>query len=179
MDTRNRIGLYGSYFAGVAGIGFTLPFLPLYLGGRGTQRRTNRPDLHLRRHRRASAISAGVLVRPGWPSEALPDRCAGDTDRGDTASACGTRRRVAWSACGALCRKWGLPRGDRKPVWRRSDRVGPIGWSRRRAGRTSSLETAGDHRRRGLWQRVDRGAAPHRCCTGLPRCNSSACCWRD
>ncbi len=35
MDCRNRIGLYGSYFFGVAGIGFTLPFLPLYLGQEG------------------------------------------------------------------------------------------------------------------------------------------------
>ena len=35
MDWRNRIGLYGSYFFGVAGIGFTLPFLPLYLGQQG------------------------------------------------------------------------------------------------------------------------------------------------
>ena len=31
MDLRNRIGLYGSYFFGVAAIGFTLPYLPLYL----------------------------------------------------------------------------------------------------------------------------------------------------
>jgi MFS family permease len=35
MDWRNRIGLYGSYFLGMAGIGFTLPFLPLYLGQEG------------------------------------------------------------------------------------------------------------------------------------------------
>lgn len=35
MDIRNKIGLYGSYFLGMAGIGFTLPYLPLYLGGRG------------------------------------------------------------------------------------------------------------------------------------------------
>jgi MFS family permease len=35
VDTRNRIGLYGSYFLGMAGIGFTLPFLPLYLGQEG------------------------------------------------------------------------------------------------------------------------------------------------
>ncbi len=35
MDTRNRIGLYGSYFLGMAGIGFTLPYLPLYLGQKG------------------------------------------------------------------------------------------------------------------------------------------------
>jgi MFS family permease len=35
MDWRNRIGLYGSYFFGVAGIGFTLPYLPLYLGHEG------------------------------------------------------------------------------------------------------------------------------------------------
>jgi MFS family permease len=35
MDWRNRIGLYGSYFLGVAGIGFTLPYLPLYLGQEG------------------------------------------------------------------------------------------------------------------------------------------------
>src|SRR3984957_7753387 len=35
MDWRNRIGLYGSYFLGMAGIGFTLPFLPLYLGEKG------------------------------------------------------------------------------------------------------------------------------------------------
>src|SRR5262249_16707694 len=35
MDWRNRNGLYGSYFFGVAGIGFTLPYLPLYLGQQG------------------------------------------------------------------------------------------------------------------------------------------------
>ena len=35
MDPRNRIGLYGSYFLGMAGIGFTLPYLPLYLGEQG------------------------------------------------------------------------------------------------------------------------------------------------
>src|SRR5215469_2756314 len=35
MDWRNRVGLYGSYFFGVAGIGFTLPYLPLYLGQQG------------------------------------------------------------------------------------------------------------------------------------------------
>jgi MFS family permease len=35
MDWRNRIGLYGSYFLGMAGIGFTLPFLPLYLSEQG------------------------------------------------------------------------------------------------------------------------------------------------
>ena len=35
MDTRNRIGLYGSYFLGMAAIGFTLPYLPLYLGEKG------------------------------------------------------------------------------------------------------------------------------------------------
>ncbi len=35
MDLRNRIGLYGAYFLGMAGIGFTLPYLPLYLGERG------------------------------------------------------------------------------------------------------------------------------------------------
>jgi hypothetical protein len=32
VDPRNHIGLYGSWFPGMAGIGFTLPFLPLYLG---------------------------------------------------------------------------------------------------------------------------------------------------
>jgi len=35
MDLRNRVGLYGSYFLGMAGIGFTLPYLPLYLGQLG------------------------------------------------------------------------------------------------------------------------------------------------
>ncbi len=35
MDLRNRVGLYGAYFLGMAGIGFTLPYLPLYLGERG------------------------------------------------------------------------------------------------------------------------------------------------
>lgn len=35
MDWRNRIGLYGSYFLGMSGIGFTLPYLPLYLGQEG------------------------------------------------------------------------------------------------------------------------------------------------
>jgi MFS family permease len=35
MDGRNRLGLYGSYFLGMAAIGFTLPYLPLYLGEKG------------------------------------------------------------------------------------------------------------------------------------------------
>jgi MFS family permease len=35
MDVRNRIGLYGSYFLGMSGIGFTLPYLPLYLAQEG------------------------------------------------------------------------------------------------------------------------------------------------
>jgi MFS family permease len=35
MSVRNRLGLYGSYFLGMAGIGFTLPFLPLFLAERG------------------------------------------------------------------------------------------------------------------------------------------------
>jgi MFS family permease len=35
VDTRNRIGLFGSYFLGMAGIGFTLPYLPLYLSEEG------------------------------------------------------------------------------------------------------------------------------------------------
>lgn len=35
MDLRNRLGLYGSYFLGMAAIGFTLPYLPLYLGQKG------------------------------------------------------------------------------------------------------------------------------------------------
>src|SRR3954463_10073613 len=35
MDLRNRIGLYGSYFLGMAAIGFTLPYLPLFLGEKG------------------------------------------------------------------------------------------------------------------------------------------------
>ena len=35
MNWRNRLGLYGSYFLGMAAIGFTLPYLPLYLGEKG------------------------------------------------------------------------------------------------------------------------------------------------
>ncbi|HVX61428.1 MAG TPA: MFS transporter [Pirellulales bacterium] len=35
MDWRNRIGLYGAYGLGLSGIGFTLPYLPLYLGEKG------------------------------------------------------------------------------------------------------------------------------------------------
>lgn len=35
MNLRNRIGLYGAYSLGMAGIGFTLPFLPLYLSQKG------------------------------------------------------------------------------------------------------------------------------------------------
>jgi MFS family permease len=35
MDYRNRLGIYGAYLCGVAGIGFTLPFLPLYLAQSG------------------------------------------------------------------------------------------------------------------------------------------------
>lgn len=40
MDLRNRIGLYGSYFLGMAGIGFTLPYLPLYLRQEGLSDRS-------------------------------------------------------------------------------------------------------------------------------------------
>ncbi len=35
MDWRNRIGLYGSYFLGMAAVGFILPFLPKYLTDEG------------------------------------------------------------------------------------------------------------------------------------------------
>lgn len=35
MDLRNRLGLYGAYFFGMAAIGFTLPYLPLYLSEKG------------------------------------------------------------------------------------------------------------------------------------------------
>jgi MFS family permease len=40
MDLRNRIGLYGAYSLGMSGIGFTLPYLPLYLSERGLSDRT-------------------------------------------------------------------------------------------------------------------------------------------
>ncbi|AGA26535.1 MFS transporter [Singulisphaera acidiphila] len=40
MDWRNRIGLYGSYFFGMAAIGFTLPYLPLYLSQKGLSDRS-------------------------------------------------------------------------------------------------------------------------------------------
>ncbi len=40
MDWRNKVGLYGSYFFGMAAIGFTLPYLPLYLGQKGLSDRT-------------------------------------------------------------------------------------------------------------------------------------------
>jgi MFS family permease len=40
MDLRNRIGLYGAYFLGLSGIGFTLPYLPLYLRQEGMSDRT-------------------------------------------------------------------------------------------------------------------------------------------
>lgn len=40
MDLRNRIALYGSYSLGLAGVGFTLPYLPLLLGQRGMSDRT-------------------------------------------------------------------------------------------------------------------------------------------
>lgn len=35
MELRHKIGLYLSYFLSMAGLGFILPFLPLYLGERG------------------------------------------------------------------------------------------------------------------------------------------------
>ena len=35
VDLLNKVGLYGSYFLGMAGIGFTLPYLSLYLGEKG------------------------------------------------------------------------------------------------------------------------------------------------
>ncbi len=35
MNLRNRIGLHGSYLLGVSGIGFALPYLPLYLSRQG------------------------------------------------------------------------------------------------------------------------------------------------
>src|SRR5262245_8763989 len=40
MDLRNRIGLYGSYFLCMAGIGFILPYLPLYLHQQGLSEST-------------------------------------------------------------------------------------------------------------------------------------------
>src|ERR1700722_19436650 len=40
MDLRNRVGLYGAYFLGMAGIGFTLPYLPLYLSQKGLSDRS-------------------------------------------------------------------------------------------------------------------------------------------
>ena len=40
LSVRDRIGLYGSYFLGMSGIGFTLPFLPLFLGDEGMSDRT-------------------------------------------------------------------------------------------------------------------------------------------
>jgi MFS family permease len=40
MNWRNRIGVYGAYFFGLAGIGFTLPYLPLYLRQHGMSART-------------------------------------------------------------------------------------------------------------------------------------------
>jgi MFS family permease len=39
MDWRNRIGLYGSYFFGMAAVGFILPFLPRYLNDQGLSER--------------------------------------------------------------------------------------------------------------------------------------------
>lgn len=39
MDWKNRIGLYGGYFLGVGGIGFTLPYLTLFLLDRGLSNR--------------------------------------------------------------------------------------------------------------------------------------------
>ena len=35
MDVRTRLAIYGTYLCATAGIGFTLPFLPLYLGQQG------------------------------------------------------------------------------------------------------------------------------------------------
>lgn len=35
MDWQNRTGLYGAYGLGLSGIGFTLPYLPLYLSEKG------------------------------------------------------------------------------------------------------------------------------------------------
>jgi MFS family permease len=35
MSPRNQVGLYGAYFLGMAGIGFTLPYHPLFLGQEG------------------------------------------------------------------------------------------------------------------------------------------------
>jgi MFS family permease len=40
VDWRNRIGLYGSYFLGMAAVGFILPFLPKYLTEEGLPDRT-------------------------------------------------------------------------------------------------------------------------------------------
>ncbi len=40
MNWRNRVGVYGCYLCGTAGIGFTLPFLPLYLSQEGLSDRT-------------------------------------------------------------------------------------------------------------------------------------------
>ncbi len=40
MDWRNRLGLYGAYSFGMAGVGFVLPFLPRYLKEQGLDNRS-------------------------------------------------------------------------------------------------------------------------------------------
>ncbi len=57
MDWRNRIGLYGAYFFGMAGIGFTLPYLPLYLKERGLSDR----DIAI-----VSTLAALGALRSSW-----------------------------------------------------------------------------------------------------------------
>jgi MFS family permease len=85
MDWRNRFGLYGSYFLGMAAIGFTLPYLPLYLGEKGLSDRA------------IGIVStlAGLAQFPvglwsdrvGWRKEAISHRRTGGDSRVNGASA--------------------------------------------------------------------------------------------
>ena len=140
MDWRNRIGLYGSYFFGVAGIGFTLPFLPLYLGQEGLSDRAIGMVSTL-------AALAGLVQFPvGLWSDRLGTRkpflivSLLSSDAGDGPASRDASDFLAGLAGRSFRREWHLPRRGRKLERRRSILAVSPGRSRRGAWCPAVLE---------------------------------------
>ena len=95
MDTRNRIGLYGSYFLGMAAIGFTLPYLPLYLGEKGLSDRAIGIVSTLAALIGPGPVPGRALVGPDRLAQAVPGRRAGGGGPLDRGS-CAGRKASVW-----------------------------------------------------------------------------------
>ncbi len=126
MDTRNRIGLYGSYFLCMAGIGFTLPYLPLYLRQQGMSDRAIGLVSTL-------AALAGLLQFPVgvWSdrlrAQAVFDRRPGAPGRVHVHALRCRRRDLSGGAGDIVRRKRGVPGDSGEPGRRGSGASGPAG----------------------------------------------------